>query len=122
MKSLLRLSFLGLAFAAFVAPLTAAPAAPEDMRFKVEKLLGDIPQPMTTEMGPDGRLYFNVGNDGRQLKKADGSGWVVDKAGNETWGHRKPYQQGLVFRCNPDGSGVETLGWNFRNNYCECPE
>lgn len=59
MKSLLRLSFLGLAFAAFVAPLTAAPAAPEDMRFKVEKLLGDIPQPMTTEMGPDGRLYFN---------------------------------------------------------------
>jgi putative membrane-bound dehydrogenase-like protein len=67
--------------------------------------------------GPDGRLYFNVGNDGRQLKKADGSGWVVDKAGNETWGHRKPYQQGLVFRCNPDGSGVETLGWNFRNNY-----
>jgi len=59
MKSLLRLSLLGLAFAAFVAPLTAAPAAPEDMRFKVEKLLGDIPQPMTTEMGPDGRLYFN---------------------------------------------------------------
>jgi len=37
----------------------AAPAAPEDARFKVEKLLGDIPQPMTTEIGPDGRLYFN---------------------------------------------------------------
>lgn len=67
--------------------------------------------------GPDGRLYFNVGNDGKQLKKADGSGWVVDRAGNETWGHRKPYQQGLVFRSNPDGSKVETLGWNFRNNY-----
>ncbi len=67
--------------------------------------------------GPDGKLYFNVGNDGKQLKKPDGSGWIVDKAGNETWGHRKPYQQGLVFRCNPDGSGVETLGWNFRNNY-----
>src|SRR5205814_9277929 len=24
---------------------------------------------------------------------------------------------GMVFRCNSDGSGVETLGWNFRNNY-----
>ena len=67
--------------------------------------------------GPDGRLYFNVGNDGRQLKKADGSGWVVDLDGRETWSHRKPYQMGLVFRCNPDGSRVETLGWNFRNNY-----
>lgn len=67
--------------------------------------------------GPDGRLYFNVGNDGRQLKKADGSGWVIDRSGRETWGHRKPYQQGLVFRCKPDGSDVETLGWNFRNNF-----
>jgi putative membrane-bound dehydrogenase-like protein len=67
--------------------------------------------------GPDGRLYFNVGNDGRQLKKADGSGWVVDRSGRETWSHRKPYQQGLVFRCKPDGSDVETLGWNFRNNF-----
>jgi putative membrane-bound dehydrogenase-like protein len=69
------------------------------------------------QFGPDGKLYFNVGNDGKQLKKADGSGWVIDAAGNETWGHRKPYQQGLVFRCNPDGSHVETLGWNFRNNF-----
>jgi cytochrome c len=59
MKSLLRSSFLGLAFAALAAPLLAAPAVPEEARFKVEKLLGDIPQPMTTEMGPDGRLYFN---------------------------------------------------------------
>ena len=28
-----------------------------------------------------------------------------------------PYRQGLVFRCNLDGSAVETLAWNFRNNY-----
>ncbi|MFM8360883.1 MAG: dehydrogenase, partial [Verrucomicrobiota bacterium] len=67
--------------------------------------------------GPDGKLYFNVGNDGRQLKKADGSGWVVDVAGHEVREHRQPYQQGLVLRCNPDGSAVETLAWNFRNNY-----
>ena len=23
----------------------------------------------------------------------------------------------MVFRCNLDGSEMETLGWNFRNNY-----
>lgn len=67
--------------------------------------------------GPDGKLYFNVGNDGRQLKTADGSKFVVDAAGNEVTGHGKPYRQGLVFRCNPDFSGLETLAWNFRNNY-----
>ncbi len=70
--------------------------------------------------GPDGKLYFNVGNDGAQLKTADGSQFIVDRAGNEVRGIRKPYQQGLVFRCNPDGTGVETLGWNFRNNYEVC--
>ena len=67
--------------------------------------------------GPDGKLYFNMGNDGKQLKTADGSRFIVDQAGNEVNGRGKPYRQGLVFRCNPDGSGVETLGWNFRNNY-----
>ncbi|HXG49527.1 MAG TPA: PVC-type heme-binding CxxCH protein [Methylomirabilota bacterium] len=67
--------------------------------------------------GPDGKLYFNVGNDGRQLKTADGSKFVVDAAGNEVTGHGRPYRQGLVFRCNPDFTGLETLAWNFRNNY-----
>jgi len=67
--------------------------------------------------GPDGKLYFNIGNDGKQLKTADGADFVVDKAGNKVSGDRKPYQQGLVFRCNLDGSGLETLGWNFRNNF-----
>jgi putative membrane-bound dehydrogenase-like protein len=67
--------------------------------------------------GPDGKLYFNIGNDGKQLKTADGSKFVVDVAGNEVRGNGKPYRQGLVFRCNFDGSEFETLGWNFRNNY-----
>ena len=67
--------------------------------------------------GPDGKLYFNFGNDGKQLKTADSSKFVVDKAGNEINTIGKPYRQGLVFRCNIDGSNVETLGWNFRNNY-----
>ncbi len=66
--------------------------------------------------GPDGKLYFNFGNSGRHLKDKDGK-VVVDKAGNEIVANRKPYQEGMVFRCNMDGSEVETLGWNFRNNW-----
>lgn len=67
--------------------------------------------------GPDGKLYFNIGNDGKHLKTPDGSNFVVDIAGNEVKGSGKPYRQGLVFRCNLDGGELETLGWNFRNNY-----
>ena len=66
--------------------------------------------------GPDGRLYFNFGNEGRQLKDREGRP-VVDLAGNEASAARKPYQEGMVFRCRLDGSDVETLGWNFRNNW-----
>ncbi|MBM3833399.1 MAG: hypothetical protein FJ403_09025 [Verrucomicrobia bacterium] len=67
--------------------------------------------------GPDGKFYFNIGNGGGQLKTPDGSRFIVDMAGNEVKTDGKPYRQGLVFRCNMDGSEVETLGWNFRNNY-----
>src|SRR6186713_804794 len=66
--------------------------------------------------GPDGKLYFNFGNEGRQLKDKNGKP-VVDADGNEVAARRQPYQEGMVFRCNPDGSEVETLGWNFRNNW-----
>lgn len=70
-------------------------------------------------VGPDGKLYFNFGNEGKQLKTADGE-TLVDKAGNVVDSSRNPYQQGMVFRCNPDGSELETLGWNFRNNWEVC--
>ncbi len=66
--------------------------------------------------GPDGKLYFNFGNEGRQIKDADGNP-IVDQAGNIVNNQRKPYQDGMVFRCNPDGSDFETLAWNFRNNW-----
>src|SRR5207245_10006497 len=42
---------------------------------------------------------------------------VVDLDGKEVSSHAKPYQMGMVFRCNLDGGDVETLAWNFRNNY-----
>jgi putative membrane-bound dehydrogenase-like protein len=66
--------------------------------------------------GPDGKLYFNFGNAGKQIRDRDGKP-IIDLAGNEVNDRRKPYQQGMVFRCNIDGSDFETLGWNFRNNW-----
>ncbi len=66
--------------------------------------------------GPDGKYYFNFGNEGRQLKDKDGNA-VVDIAGNEVNDKGNPYRQGMVFRCNPDGSEMEVLGFNFRNIY-----
>ena len=71
------------------------------------------------QFGPDGRLYFNFGNAGEELHNPDGS-IVVDVAGNEVRAVRKPYQEGMAFRCELDGSKVETLGWNFRNNWELC--
>ncbi|MDP1799455.1 MAG: NPCBM/NEW2 domain-containing protein, partial [Planctomycetaceae bacterium] len=69
--------------------------------------------------GPDGKLYFNFGNSGKQLKDKSGNA-IRDKAGNYINDSRQPYQEGMVFRCNLDGSEVETLGWNFRNNWEVC--
>lgn len=64
--------------------------------------------------GPDGKLYFNMGNEGKQLFDAKGKP-VLDQDGDPI--NQKKYRQGLVFRCNVDGSKVEVLGHNFRNNY-----
>jgi putative membrane-bound dehydrogenase-like protein len=66
--------------------------------------------------GPDGKFYFNFGNSGKQIKDSAGRP-IIDLAGNEVNDKRKPYQQGMVFRCNEDGSDFETIGWNFRNNW-----
>ena len=86
--------------------------------------------------GPDGKLYFNFGNAGKQLRRPTGklkdiplhgiitdedirnnSEPIKDLAGNEINDRGNPYREGMVFRCDLDGSNVETLGWNFRNNY-----
>jgi putative membrane-bound dehydrogenase-like protein len=66
--------------------------------------------------GPDGKLYFNFGNAGGQLKDKDGKA-IIDLAGNEINSRGRPYRQGMIFRCNIDGSGVEVLAYNFRNCY-----
>ncbi|MFM9908711.1 MAG: PVC-type heme-binding CxxCH protein [Chitinophagaceae bacterium] len=64
--------------------------------------------------GPDGKLYFNMGNEGKTLKDRNGKD-ILDQDG-DVIGPKK-YKQGLVFRCNPDGSQVECLASNFRNPY-----
>jgi len=83
--------------------------------------------------GPDGKLYWNMGNGGMYLH--DGAGnRVIDQWGYEVFSKDakgemsdhyvseyrdkdSPYYGGMVFRCNLDGSSFEVLGHNFRNNY-----
>mgnify|MGYP006274921023 CR=1 FL=1 len=67
-------------------------------------------------VGPDGRWYFNFGNTGHAVHDASGTP-VVDRLGNVVNDSGRPYRQGMVFRCLPDGTGFEVLGHNFRNNY-----
>lgn len=81
--------------------------------------------------GPDGKLYFNFGNDSAGLFRPKGlasvplngpipaheTQVVVDTSGKEVRVNGKPYRQGMVFRCNLDGSELESVAWNFRNNY-----
>ncbi len=66
--------------------------------------------------GPDGKLYFNFGNAGEQVLDKDGKP-VTEQSGIPVSAEGKPYRQGMVFRCDPDGSNFEVLGHNFRNNY-----
>jgi putative membrane-bound dehydrogenase-like protein len=70
----------------------------------------------TFTFGPDGRLYFNMGNAGELLLSAQGD-TIADIHGRKVATDGKPFLQGLALRCEADGSGVEVLGHNFRNNY-----
>ena len=67
-------------------------------------------------VGPDGRWYFNFGNTGHAVHDRDGHP-VTDREGRTVDDSGKPFRQGMVFRCRPDGSEFEVLGHNFRNNY-----
>ena len=90
--------------------------------------------------GPDGKLYWNMGNGGRYVGGKDGR-LMIDRAGNPVLDRNyvnflrenpqadrpafargyenieSPYQGGMVFRADLDGGGFEVLGHNFRNNY-----
>ncbi|HET8854526.1 MAG TPA: PVC-type heme-binding CxxCH protein, partial [Salinimicrobium sp.] len=64
--------------------------------------------------GPDGKFYFNFGNEGGQIKDANGNN-IRDKNGKEIT--PDDYKQGMVFRSDQEFKNIEILGKNFRNNY-----
>ena len=66
--------------------------------------------------GPDGRLYFNGGNETRSIMDAAGN-VIVDRAGNRVEAKLNPYQEGMSFRLEPDATKFEVLAYNFRNPY-----
>jgi putative membrane-bound dehydrogenase-like protein len=59
--------------------------------------------------GPDGRYYFNSGDQGFDVTDKDGKRFVSARSG--------PYYAGTALRINPDGTGFTVLGHNFRNPY-----
>ncbi|MEZ2441009.1 PVC-type heme-binding CxxCH protein [Chitinophaga sp. RCC_12] len=66
--------------------------------------------------GPDGKLYFNFGNAGDSILDKNGN-VIRDAEGNLIANKGRPYRQGMIFRCNEDGSNLEVMAHNFRNNY-----
>ena len=65
--------------------------------------------------GPDGKLYFNFGNEGKRLRMKNGE--LARDLRGHTVEEGKSFRQGMIFRCNPDGSELEIMGHNFRNNF-----
>jgi putative heme-binding domain-containing protein len=53
-------------------------------------------------MGPDGRLYFSIGDRAANVMTKDGRHVYMPDCGG-------------VFRCNQDGTGLEIVHWGLRN-------
>lgn len=66
--------------------------------------------------GPDGCLYWNIGNFLKGVFDSDGKA-IVDIFGRQVLNNGIPYQQGMAFRQNLDGGTFEVLAHNLRNSY-----
>jgi putative membrane-bound dehydrogenase-like protein len=65
-------------------------------------------------IGPDMKLYFSVGDQGvKDLQSADGKGRKWTSNGTDC-------RAGTIWRCNLDGTGLELIAHNFRNEYEPC--
>lgn len=65
-------------------------------------------------IGPDGKLYFTVGDSGvNGLQSSDGKGpkWKSNAT---------DCRAGTVWKCDLDGKNLELIAHNFRNNYEAC--
>ena len=69
--------------------------------------------------GPDGMIYFSIGNYTRNIVDSAGNP-LVDKSGFIISQSGDPFLGGMVMRCSADGKNIEVLGHNFRNNYEPC--
>src|SRR5262245_28786149 len=63
-------------------------------------------------IGPDGKLYFSVGDQGVQ--------GLVDKRGRKWTSNGTDCRAGTNWRCDLDGKNLELLAHNFRNQYEPC--
>ena len=93
----------------------------DDVPDKKEVLLKNHSRPgdhslHTVVFGPDGKLYFNMGNNGEALEDEEGN-VLIDKFGFEAETRKGRFIGGSIFRMNPDGSELEVMAHNFRNNY-----
>jgi putative membrane-bound dehydrogenase-like protein len=91
----------------------------DDKPDKKEKLFTGMGNPgdhstHAVVFGPDGKLYFNMGNGAGPVMDSLGN-ILIDKVGNEVRPYGRDYIGGIILRCNPDGSDLEVLGHNFRN-------
>ena len=74
--------------------------------------------------GPDGKFYFNMGDECHKLMWPDGT-VVKDLLGNEVTSEGRPYRHGMTLRCDIDlargvASQVEVLAHNVRNSFETC--